>query len=380
MPTFAPPKKVSMYMRTIIRLLLWFPLLVSCGKGTPAQKPAVRVATEVASVTSDAKGRTYVGVVEEREATAVSFTSMGVIRRVYVGEGQAVSRGQLLAELDPSTSGNMLDAAQASTSQAQDMVAQMQSTYNQAKDAYDRMKILHDNGSLPEIKWIEAETRLRQAETALQSAKSGVRSASASERIARKSVADTRLYAPVSGVVGRMFLGAGETAMPSRPVANILDVSSVKVKVSVPEAEMPAIRPDMASTVTVAAAGVRIQGGHIEKGVQADALTHTYDVRINVQNPQRKLMPGMVADVQFDGGSSTLEGHRLLVPVRCVQRRADGSLFVWTIDNGSIAHRTPVTLGTTLGNRVEILSGIVEGQRFIVEGYQKVSEGSRVTF
>lgn len=362
-------------------------LFAGCGSETKHEKAPVHVRTEVVGEAFGSDGRSYVGVVEEREATAVSFTSMGVVRRMYVSAGQAVGRGQLLAELDPSTSSNMSEAARESTQQARDMVVQTQAAYDQAKDAYDRMKLLHDNGSLPEIKWIEMQTRLQQAETALRTAKSGVRSAQAAERIAQKSLQDTRLYAPVSGVVGSKMVGAGETSMPSRPVVTILDVSSVKVKVAVPESEIPYIHENTPSTIKVEAAGVRIQGGRIEKGIQADVMTHTYEVRINVQNPARKLLPGMVAEVEFPtalsssrGGSqsSVVNGQCLMVPVSSVQHRADGTLFVWTIDQKNTAHRTTVTIGHTSGNRIAVLTGIAAGQRIVVEGYHKLSEGTRV--
>ena len=68
------------------------------------------------------------------------------------------------------------------------------------------------------------------------------------------------------------------------------------------------------------------------------------------------------------------------VPVTAVQRRADGNLFVWTVSQDKTAHRTPVTIGETSGNRVTITSGIGEGQRIITEGYQKLSEGTQVVF
>ena len=60
-----------------------------------------------------------------------------------------------------------------------------------------------------------------------------------------------------------------------------------------------------------------------------------------------------------------------------MQKRADGTLFVWTVDKDSTAHRTAVTIGATVGNRVEILSGLTEGQRVVTEGYQKLSEGTK---
>ena len=167
--------------------------------------------------------------------------------------------------------------------------------------------------------------------------------------------------------------------MPSQAVVSILDISTVKVKVAIPEAEIGAITPSTMTTVKVEAIDRSYQGGHIEKGVQADALTHTYDVRIRVANVERRLLPGMVASVRFlTSGSQAISGRSL--PVTSIQKKSDGTLFVWTVDKDSTAHRTPVKIGHVQGNHVTVTEGIDIGQRVITEGYQKLSEGTRVAF
>ena len=369
-----------MLMKKYLILLLGVLAVISCSENKKVeQKAPIRVETLVVSQGSIDNAQTYVGIVEEREATAVSFTSMGVVKRILVKEGQMVRRGQLLAEIDPSTSSNTVEVAHASLNQAQDMVKQAEATYNQAKDAYDRMKLLHDNGSLPEVKWIEAETRLAQATSALNTARSGVASATATEKIARKGLADTRLYAPVSGVIGKKQLMAGETALPSQAVVNILDISTVKVKVAVPESEIGSIGANTSTSIKVDAIGRSYRGGRIEKGVQADALTHTYDVRINVANGDFKLLPGMVANVSFNPMSAQGIG-RQSIPVTSVQKKSDGTLFVWTVDKNNAAHRTRVKIGETHGNYVTVVDGLGEGQLIVTEGYQKLSEGTKVVY
>ena len=164
--------------------------------------------------------------------------------------------------------------------------------------------------------------------------------------------------------------------MPSMAVVTILDISSEKVKISVPEADMNCINANTSTLIDVEAAGKQVKGGLIEKGVQADALTHTYPVRILVENKDRKLLPGMVANVtiaQEQGSAASVP----TLPVTSVQKRADGSLFVWTVDADGTAHRKTVTIGQTYGTRVAITSGITDGQRVVTEGYQKLSEGSK---
>lgn len=332
--------------------LLTVLMICSCGeqKESGAKAPT-RVKAEVVGSTAVNAQQQYVGIVEEREATAVSFTGMGVVKRVFVNEGQAVGRGQLIAEMDDTQARNLLSGAE----------AQM----NQANDALERYKLLHDNGSLPEVQWVEIQSKVAQAKSQLD--------------VAKKNLADCRLTAPVSGIIGKKLVGAGETAMPSQAVVTILDISSVKVKVAIPEAEVSALRPNTSSIIKVEAINRSYEGGRIEKGVQADALTHTYDIRIHVANGERKLLPGMVASVQFVAVTQQ-QTQQMAVPVTAVQKKADGSLFVWTIAKDSTAHRAAVATGETMGNRIVITNGLENGQCIVTEGYQKLSENSRVMY
>ena len=375
--------------KKIIALLALALLLCACNnKKESKPKAPTLVKTELVTAGGQMTNESYVGIVEENEATAVSFTGMGVVKRVLVREGQAVSRGQLLAVMDDSQARNVLAGAEAQMAQAE--------------DALQRYGMLHDAGSLPEAQWVEIQSKVAQARSQLA--------------VAKKNLADCQLKAPVSGIIGRQQVKAGETAMPSQAVVTIMDVQRVKVKVSVPEAEMNAITPHTPSMVIVEAAGKKVSGGRIEKGVVADPMTHTYDIRISVPNGDRKLLPGMVAEVRMRtqnqkptpalprGGSlntpsnddatnrntnakanqsplpSGGEGGGFYLPITSVQRRPDGSLFVWTVDNQKKAHRTAVTVGASQGNRISIMSGVTAGQRVVTEGYQKLSEGTEVRF
>ena len=355
-------------------------LAVSCSnKKEPNVKVPTRVKTLVVSPGMVDNAQTYVGIVEEREATAVSFTGMGVVKRMLVNEGQTVSKGQLIAEMDDTQARNVLSGAEAQMTQANDALA--------------RYKMLHDNGSLPEVQWVEIQSKVAQAKSQLE--------------VAKKNLADCRLIAPVSGIIGKKLIGTGETALPSQAVVSILDISTVKVKVAVPEAEIGGINVTTPTSISVEAINGSYQGGRIEKGVQADALTHTYDIRINVANGNRKLLPGMVASVRFISDGSQAIGSKM-IPVTAVQkttvstsrptvstsrptvstsrptvstgRQADGSLFVWTVDKDSTAHRTTVTIGQTQGNYVSVIDGLSIGDRIATEGYQKLSEGTKVIF
>ena len=339
-------------MKKFFWLLLAVLLVSSCGQKKEQQtKAPTRVKTLVVSPGLVDNAQTYVGIVEEREATAVSFTGMGVVKRMLVNEGQTVSRGQLIAEMDDTQARNLLVGAEASMAQA--------------NDALERFKMLHDNGSLPEMQWVEIQSKVAQAKSQLE--------------VAKKNLADCRLTAPVGGIIGKKLVGTGETALPSQAVVNILDISTVKIKVSVPEAEIGGITANTPTSIKVEAIDGSYQGGRIEKGVEADALTHTYDIRINVANSGRKLLPGMVASVRFVSEGSQAIGSKM-IPVTAVQKNAEGSLFVWTVDQKKSAHRTPVAIGQTEGNYVLVSDGLNMGDRIVTEGYQKLSEGTKVIY
>lgn len=340
-------------MKKSLLILLSAIAICSCSEQKEQKaKAPVRVETETVSSGMTSDSHTYVGTVEERTATAVSFTGMGLVKRMLVSEGQSVGRGQLIAEIDDTQARNLLSGAEAQMAQA--------------NDALQRYKMLYDAGSLPEVQWVEIKSKVAQAQSQLQ--------------VARKNLSDCRLTAPVSGIIGKKMVGAGETALPSQAVVTILDISTVKVKVSIPEGEISSIRANTPSLIKVEAIDGTYHGGTIEKGVSADVMTHTYDIRINVANSDRRLLPGMVATVSFSGGVNTASESQTSVPVTSVQKNADGSLFVWTVDKDKHAHRCNVTIGSTHGNRVSITGGLSDGQRIITQGYQKLSEGTRVIY
>lgn len=348
-----------MKQRTFWSAVATMVVLSSCGGQKEEQQVApVRVETEVVGSSTEGNTRTYVGEVEAASSTAVSFTGSGTVLHVYVEEGQRVNKGQVIAEMD--------------ATQARNALANCEAQMRQANDALARMKQLHDQNALAEMKWVETQSQVAQAKAQLD--------------MARKAVADCRIYAPVSGVVGRKMMNAGETTLPSAPVCTILNINNVKVKVSVPEKEIGRFATDTPTEIHVAALGETFTGGSIEKGVQADPVSRTYDVKINVANPEEKLLDGMVCEVKVMGSSDTVAAHgteerqgtggeMVMVPITAVQRSADGSMFVWKAENGK-AHRAKVTLGEASGNRIEVLSGVKKGEKVIVKGYQKLSEGS----
>ena len=335
-------------------LLVWIAvtmMILSTGCSNQEEKAKnaapMRVQSEVVHPSSDVHTKSYVGVVEEELAISVGFTGSGTISKVCVSEGQTVKKGQLIAEIDKTQAQNMLMAAK----------AQME----QANDAYKRLKQLHDNNSLPEMEWVEVQSKVQQAEASLE--------------MAKKSLEDCSIYAPETGIIGKGVMNVGEVVLPALPVAKVLVINQVKIKASIPEKEIAAIATSTSSSITLdALPNQTFQGGKIEKCIEANPMTHTYDIKVNVNNNGQLLLPGMVAKVEL---THAAQADVLTVPVTSIRKDANGKNYVWLKKDGR-AHKAVVTTGKATGNRMVVLNGLNSGDTVITEGYQKLSEGMEV--
>lgn len=344
---------IKMKKKTALCSLLALMVAAGCGEKKAVQAPApVSVKTMVVGSGRGDGGQGYSGTIEEEDGSSLSFATMGTVESINVGEGQFVSRGQLVGVLNSTTARQAYASA----------VAQRE----QAADAQSRMKMLHDNGSLPEIKWVETQTQVKQAQAA--------------EQIARKSLADTRLYAPYSGYVTKKLVEAGANVGPGVPVVQLVRIDRVKVKISVPEEEIARVRQGMALSVRVPALGGRVfQARVTEKNVAADALSRSYEVKALIANASHQLLPGMLAEVDVPGAepSAAAAAGQVLLPAGIVQLDEQNRTFVWTVAGGK-ARQTFITTGPGEGDKVSVVAGLHAGDRVISEGQQKVSSGMAV--
>ena len=209
----------------------------------------------------------YIGVIEEDAKINVSFKVQGTVKEVNVSEGEYVRKGDLLASMDLLALQQNYNVAKA--------------TLAQAEDAYKRMKIMYDNESLPEIKFVEVKTGLEQAKSSYIMAEDNLKSA--------------KLFAPVNGVIGKRHVEKGENVMSAQTMFTILDIGSVKAKISVPENEIPLIKSDSEVVVNIPVLeSKQFIGTVTEKGIDGNKLTHTYDVKIKLNNLVLAILLGML--------------------------------------------------------------------------------------
>jgi RND family efflux transporter MFP subunit len=336
-------KKVHFAIAAVVLIAL-----CGCGeKKKTAAEQTVRVKVQQIQAETVNGEQGFSGTIEESSGTSLSFAVTGTIKKIYVSAGQMVAAGQLIAELDPTTLQNAYTIAKTSLEQAQ--------------DTYNRMKELHDAGSLPEMQWISIENQLK--------------SAMASEAMSRKSLNDTKLYAPFSGYIASRDGEIGQNAIPGSPIVKLVNIGSVKVKISVPENEVQRIAKGSSMKIIVPALSNREFSGRVtERGVSADPRSRTYEVKATIQNPGSQLLPGMICQA-FTNYMQGATG--VFVPANLVQLDGNNKTFVWVV-NGGKALKREITINNETAQGVQVSGGLSAGDHIIVAGQQKVSNGMKV--
>lgn len=291
----------------------------------------------------------YSGTAETESGTVLSFPVSGTIRTLNIHLGQRIGAGQQIATLDPATMQSAYQAAKAAL--------------NQAEDAYERMKELRDKGSLPEIKWVEVQSQLEQARSM--------------ENMAAKNLRDCKLYAPFGGVISEKCIEVGQNVMPGTPVARLVTDARLNVRIAVPETEIAALAIHQNAIIRVPALGGRqLTGIVVEKGIVANPLSRSYEVKIRVEDEHTELMPGMVTEVFLLPASQT-DSSACIIPVHVVQLDEHNNNFVWVVE-GERASKRVIRCGAFTPENVTVVSGLKAGDRIITKGQQKVCEGTEV--
>lgn len=389
------------YIWTLITLA-FVTALSSCrheSKAVPDQ--AVPVQVRQPAAVDRAESVSASGSVEGSESTDVAFQVGGRVVRVLVEEGQHVSKGQLLAEIDPTDYRNAFNAAiaqrdalkavslKADAGLRKQELEQARIELERWQDEYRRMKFLVERKSLPPNDFQKVEAACNAARERYEMAKEGtrkedrttaeaqVRSADAQASEERKRLNDTRLVAPISGSIGMRRVDSGQTVAAGMPVFSIVNLNPVKVRVGVPEADIGKVRQGAPAEISVPSLnGRRFTGKVAIIGVAAEPASRTYTVKILVPNPGPVLLSGMVAEAHIFGPEKV---RCLTIPGEAVVPDPQGApnVFVYYPDRKRVyAHR--VEIGPAINEEVEVRSGLRGGEQIVVAGQQKVREGTLV--
>lgn len=377
--------------------------LTACRQEVQANsEPAfVPVQVRTPAVVERAESVSASGSVEGSETADVAFLVSGKVSRVLVEEGQHVSRGQLLAEIEPTDYRNAFNAAAAQKDAAlavsekaeaglrKQELEQARIDFERWADEYKRMKFLVERKSLPPNDFQKIEASYNASRERYQMAQEGTRKEDRATAVAqaraadaqaseeRKRLEDTRLLAPISGNISMRKVDPGQTVAAGMVVFSIVDLNPAKVRVGVPEAEITKVKLGAKANVSLPSLpGRQFEGRVGIIGVAAEAASRTYTVKIIVPNPGPVLLAGMVAEAKIVGPATV---RALTIPGEAILRDPQGApaVFVYYPDRKRVYARK-IEVGQPIGSELEVRSGLSGEEQVVVGGQQKLREGMLV--
>ena len=311
-------------------------------------------------------------VVAQREAS-VSSKGTGVLEYLGVVEGDKVKRGQIIARLDDRDIVAQLD-------QAKSNLQLYQAQYKETENNYNREKELFDRG-------LSSQQNLDQAEANYKTLLANIDIAKAGIRVAEVALENMVIRAPFDGTVltknaevGEIVAPFGASTTSRAAVVTIADMTSLMVETDVSESNIDKIKQDSDCEIVLDAYPDKSYQGFVFKIVPtADRSKATVLVKVGFKSYDSRVLPEMSAKVSFL--SETKEGEENQLPVLTIPLSAvddlNGKKIVYVVKDDKAVQKE-ITTGRLLGNYIEIISGLEEGDEIIDNLNENIKDGVHV--
>ena len=377
-------------VRQVSQILLGA-LLASCGASPPAETeraPTTTAPVQVETLTERPVATTVVvtGVVRPRRQATIAAKVMGYVQRVAVEEGQRVSQGDLLVELDDQQLTSALAAARAMRDEAEAAIAAgrqavtaAEANLALAKLTQQRFETLLSKQSASQQEFDVADAGLKAAQAALDQARAAAAQAEARKAQTEAQIASAetmlqyaRVQAPIAGIVTERLVDPGDMANPGVPLLEIEQTGEYRMEALVPESLISTIGVGQRVEVSIEALGDSgpQEGVIAQIDPSADAGSRTFTAKIALGSD-----PGLRSGLYGKAFLPAGERSGLSVPASAVVSRGQIQT-VYAVEDG-MAQRRLVTLGALRDGRYEVLSGLSAGDRVVLDPAD-VSDGSLV--
>ena len=289
------------------------------------------------------------GDVDTKENLIIYPEFSGTLTNVYVKEGQAVTKGQVLARIDDGGLSSQL--------------AQMQTQYDLAKTTYERQKRLWDQNIGSEIQYLQAKATMEGLDNSVNQMKA--------------QLAKTTVRAPFSGTIEEVITDQGQVVTPGgSQLMRIVSLKNMYVKASIPENYLGTIEKGTKVNVLFPSLGKAINGTVRQVGNFINPNNRTFEVEIAIPNEDQMIKPNLVANLEINDYSNE---NALIIPDNVLQENARGDKFVYVIDSlenseGKVS-KTQVETGMSYDGFIEILNGLKEGQTIVKDGAITMRDG-----
>jgi len=370
-----PPKKTGTYIGIAVGILVL--AIAGFFLFQSLFSPAIEVTLTTVSWTSPSQSNavlTASGYVVAQRKAAVA--SKGTGRLVYLGvvEGDRVKKNQIIARLEDSD-------MRASLEQARANLRLNEADLRDAQQSLMRQKSLLEKGLANQSEYDAADARLQRVVAGIEVAKAMLTSGEV-------SLENTLIRAPFDGTVLAKNADIGEMVVPmaasvgsKSAVVTIADMTSLQVEADVSESNIEHIKPDQPCEITLDAyPQIRYQGYVAKIVPTADRAKATVMVKVAFKTYDNRVLPEMGAKVLYltkasDAAANT-EKPSLTLPASAIVER-DGKKIVYRVTDNK-ANSVIVTVGRTMGARIEILSGLTSGEKVIDKVDGAVDDGVKV--
>lgn len=300
------------------------------------------------------------GTLEALDSANIVAKASGKVAGISVDIGSAVAAGQTLMALEAED----LAAAVASAEAA---VENAEITYELALKQYERGQELVQGGAIARADFEN------NYEGALKKAEAGLKSARAALAQSQVRYKDAFIKSPINGVVTAKNINVGELAGTSSPLITVVNLDKVVVKANVNEDQVNKLEVGQKVNVRVSAASQTPLKGVVANIALAANTTKAFPVKIQLDNRDHKLKPGMFAEVMFEWKGK----KALMVPREAVLSNSEGSK-VYLIKEGVVKEQK-VETGATDGKNIYIISGLNKGEEVAVSNLDSLKDGYEVS-
>ena len=354
--------------------------LVGFNPGESASVPLKTQTVESAVVTLAAVNPVseYVGHVEPIEETDILPQVEGYLKKVCFTEGASVKAGDLLFEIDAEQYEATRNLRYSEIRNAESQVIVASAEVDRAERYHRRLTAADDRG-ITATERDTAETTLASAKAKLAAATAAVEQAKASAAVADFNLKHTRVYAPISGRIGKAFHHVGDYVSSSKsPLAHIVRLDPIRVAFTVPDRECDRWRSDTGSRrlrLKFPGGDFYSEEGRIEFGDnRLDRETGTLLMYLSCANGDGRLVPNAFVRVVAD----EREPKKVkVVPARAVDLRVEG-VTVWKLAADDVATPVKVKTGLTDAGITVVEEGLEVGDRVVSSGEFKLVPGAKV--
>lgn len=358
-------------------------LFAGCGKKAEVEEEVLRpVRYTVVKSGSSISSVHFSGVAQSANQSNLSFRVAGNVINVNVKEGQRVSKGQVLAQLDATDYRVQLEQSQANLKQAEVSYQGVESQVQVALSNYRRVESLYENNSVSLSEFEQAKNNYENARAQVEASAAAIAAARTAVNAASNQVSYTTLTAPYEGIIQKVEVDVNERVMAGKVVMIINGEGETEVSVGIPESVINEVKEGMnAITTYPALPNMELRGVVSEIGFDPDNAS-TYPVTIEITDEDERIKPGMAARVRFTfSGKKPEKSEDPVIPAKAVAEDNIG-IFVFKLeDNGdgtATAKRTDVTVGELTEDGFEINEGLENGDLIATAGLKTLLNGMKV--